>query len=74
MEITQLTLMSPLWYRLFTGQTPFILLTDLDIMKQVMVKEFDSFPDRPVSNVNYEIMNESISVIFFFEVIFRFDV
>ena len=34
--------------RFYTGQQPNIMITDLDMLKQIMVKEFDSFMDHEV--------------------------
>ena len=33
----------------YIGQQPNILIADLDILKQIMVKEFDNFTDHAVS-------------------------
>ena len=35
-------------YRFYLGQTPTVLISDLDLLKEVMVKHFDHFHDRPV--------------------------
>ena len=37
--------------RFYLGRAPFLLIFDLDILKQVLVKEFDSFMDRPVNTL-----------------------
>ena len=39
-------------YRYYIGQQAYILITDLDILKQIMVKDFDNFCDHNVSNTN----------------------
>ena len=36
------------YYRFYIGQKPNVLITDLDILKQIMVKEFDNFMDHEV--------------------------
>ena len=36
-------------YRFYVGQAPNVLIADLDILKQIMVKDFDSFTDHAVS-------------------------
>ncbi len=36
-------------HRFYFGIDPQLVIFDLDILKQVLVKEFDSFMDRPVS-------------------------
>ena len=33
----------------YLGQQPEILITDLDILKEILVKDFNKFMDRPVS-------------------------
>ena len=38
--------------RFYLGRTPCILLRDPELIKQVTVKEFDSFIDRPVSVIS----------------------
>ena len=49
------TLNVPLLYcnsssnRFYVGKKPQILISDLDILKQIMVKEFDNFSDHSVS-------------------------
>ena len=35
--------------RFYIGQRPHILIADLDILKQIMVKDFDNFTDHAVS-------------------------
>ena len=35
--------------RVYIGKKPHIMIADLDILKQIMVKEFDKFPDHSVS-------------------------
>ena len=36
--------------RVYIGKKPHIMIADLDILKQIMVKEFDKFPDHSVSS------------------------
>ena len=36
-------------YRYYIGQQAYILITDLDILKQIMVKDFDNFSDHNVT-------------------------
>ena len=38
-------------YRFYIGQRPHILVTDLDMLKQIMVKDFNNFMDHDVSKV-----------------------
>ena len=35
-------------YSYYVGQKPHILVTDLDMLKQIMVKEFNNFMDHEV--------------------------
>lgn len=35
--------------RYYNGHMPMLCVTDVDILKQILVKEFDAFMDRPVS-------------------------
>lgn len=35
--------------RFYIGQQPHILISDLDMIKQIMTKDFQNFPDHPVS-------------------------
>ena len=35
--------------RYYIGQQAYILITDLDMLKQIMVKDFDNFSDHAVS-------------------------
>ena len=35
----------------YIGAQPVLLVSNLEMLKQIMVKEFDSFPDRSVSNL-----------------------
>ena len=35
--------------RFYLGTVPWLVVSDLDMLKQILVKEFDSFADRPVS-------------------------
>ena len=37
--------------RFYIGKKPQILITDLDMLKQIMVKDFDNFPDHSVRYV-----------------------
>ena len=36
-------------YRFYLGQKPHVLVTDLDMLKQIMVKDFNNFMDHEVS-------------------------
>ena len=36
-------------YRYYIGQQAYILITDLDMLKQILVKDFDNFSDHAVS-------------------------
>ena len=38
------------YYRYYIGQQAYILITDLDMLKEIMVKDFDNFSDHYVSN------------------------
>ena len=33
----------------YIGQRPHVLITDLEILKDILVKDFNNFMDRPVS-------------------------
>ena len=35
--------------RYYNGHMPMLAVTDVDMLKQILVKEFDAFMDRPVS-------------------------
>ena len=37
-----------IFFRYYIGRKPRILITDLDILKQIMVKDFENFSDRVV--------------------------
>ena len=37
------------YYRYYLGQQAYIQITDLDILKQILVKDFDKFSDHAVS-------------------------
>jgi len=41
------------WSRYYRGQRPYMMLADLEMVKQVTVKEFNSFMDREVSNLHH---------------------
>ena len=41
--------------RFYIGKKPHVLITDLDMLKQIMVKDFDNFSDHSVSTVDREI-------------------
>ena len=41
-----------LYFRYYIGQQAYVLITDLEILKQIMVKDFDNFSDHAVSWVN----------------------
>ena len=43
-------ILSRLTCRVYIGKKPHIMIADLDILKQIMVKEFDKFPDHSVSS------------------------
>ena len=36
-------------YRYYLGCRPWIVVTDLDMLKQILVKDFDNFTDHAVS-------------------------
>ena len=36
-------------HRFYVGQTPQILVADVDMLKQILVKDFNNFMDYPVS-------------------------
>ena len=38
------------YIRLYIGATPSLVITDQELLKQVLVKQFDCFTDRVVSN------------------------
>ena len=38
-------------YRFYRGKRPIMMVADLEILKQVTVKEFNSFVDREVSKI-----------------------
>ena len=40
-------------FRFYVGSTPWILVLDPELIKQITVKDFDSFMDRLVSNTIY---------------------
>ena len=42
-------------FRYYVGKTPIITIADVDLAKEILVKEFDTFSDRglAVSMVNY---------------------
>ncbi len=48
-------------HRFYFGIDPQLVIFDLDILKQVLVKEFDSFMDRPVSSTRYTFLIEIIT-------------
>ena len=35
----------------YIGQKPYIMITDVDMLKQILVKDFNNFMDRPVSTL-----------------------
>ena len=37
-------------HRYYLGRSPQIMISDLDILKQIMVKDFDNFADHAVSS------------------------
>jgi len=39
--------------RFYVGQRPYLLVADPEMVKQVTVKEFNSFVDREVSNLHH---------------------
>ena len=41
------------WSRYYRGQHPYMMVADLEMVKQVTVKEFNSFMDREVSNLHH---------------------
>ena len=36
-------------YRVYMGRNPSYLVTDLDLLKQILVKEFSKFTNRPLA-------------------------
>ena len=38
--------------RYYIGQQAYVLITDLDILKQILVKDFDNFSDHAVRSTN----------------------
>ena len=36
-------------YRVYMGRNPSYLVTDLDLIKQILVKEFSKFTNRPLA-------------------------
>ena len=36
------------FYRYYVGSQPYMLVSDLDMLKQIMIKDFDNFTDRLV--------------------------
>lgn len=42
----------------YFGASPELLVSDLDILKDVMVKDFDSFMDRPVRGTEHMCMSK----------------
>ena len=48
--------------RFYFGIAPQLVIFDLDILKQVLVKEFDSFMDRPVSYI-FELISHALAII-----------
>ena len=38
-----------LYCRLYSGKKPFLIISDLDLLKQIMIKNFDKFQNRIVS-------------------------
>ncbi len=48
--------------RFFLGFMPFLAVTDIDMLKPILVKDFDSFANRPVSHdVIHSFMHVHIS-------------
>ena len=35
----------------YIGQKPYITITDMDMLKQILVKDFNNFMDRTVSTI-----------------------
>ena len=52
------TLIYACCYRYYVGVRPMILVADPEMLKQITVKEFDSFMDRPVIKTIKMILNE----------------
>ena len=48
-------------YRYYIGQKPHILVTDLDMLKQILVKDFNNFVDREVCAVRKHFLTTSTS-------------
>ena len=42
-----------LFYRFYVGRRPSIMIVDLEMLKLILVKEFDAFTDRPVTYHKY---------------------
>ena len=38
--------------RFYIGQKPYITITDMDMLKQILVKDFNNFMDRTVSAIS----------------------
>ena len=40
------------WDRFYIGRTPFLVTSDPEMVKEITIKQFDSFSDRTVSRYN----------------------
>ena len=48
-------------HRLYLGPTPIVVVADPDMLKEIMVKHFDSFTDRVVCATNMHLVHITYS-------------